>query len=270
MEWKGKTVYITGGSSGIGLETARQLLDKGARVALYARGEAALASVAEAFRNRSEAPDVYHHTMDVSSWESVCEAVEESVNVFGAPDVVLNCAGVGEVGYFETISSEAFDKVMAINVSGTRNVAAATLPYLKKNRGTLGLVSSSAGFMPVFGYSAYGASKFAVYALAEVLRYEMKRYDVTVSLFCPSEVETPMLAAERLVIPKETRALKDFAGVIPVERAATALIHGITKGKYMIIPDFRTRFLYWMRRITPGPIYRGASDLLAMMAAAKK
>ncbi|MCG8473446.1 MAG: SDR family oxidoreductase [Desulfobacterales bacterium] len=270
MNWTGKTVYITGGSSGIGMETARQLLDRGARVALFARGEKNLAAVAEAFRQRPESPEVFYEVMDVSSWKSVEAAVKKTAQSFGPPDVVLNSAGVGKVGYFETISSENFDKVMAINVSGTRNVAEATLPYLKKKKGTLALVSSSAGFIPVFGYSAYGTSKFAVYALAEILRYEMKRFDVTVCLFCPSEVETPMLEAERLVIPKETRALKDFAGVISVDRAVLSLIQGIEKGTYMIIPGFRTKILYWLRRVVPGPIYRGIADVTAMLGASRK
>lgn len=269
MDWKGITVYVTGGSSGIGLETARQLLDKGARVALFARGEKGLTAVAEAFRARSEQPEVFSLPMDVSVWEDVKATIDETIERFGVPDVVVNCAGVGAVNHFEKIDADAFDKVMAINVSGSRNVAAATVPWLKQNKGALVLVSSSAGFIPVFGYSAYSTSKFAVMGFAEVLRYELARFGVQVSLFCPSEVDTPMLESEKPTIPKETRALKDFGGVLPVEVAAAKLIQGIEKGRFLIIPGVRTKILYWMRRLVPGPIYRFSADLTAMLGAAR-
>lgn len=269
MEWKGITVYVTGGSSGIGLETAGQLLGKGARVALFARGEKTLTAVADAFRARPDRPEVFSLPMDVSSWEDVRVKIDETVQRFGPPDVVVNCAGVGAVNHFEKIDAELFDRVMAINVSGSRNVAAATVPWLKRTKGALVLVASSAGFIPVFGYSAYGASKFAVMGFAEVLRYELARFGIQVSLFCPSEVETPMLASERATIPKETRALKDFGGVLSVEVAARKLIRGIEKGQFLIVPGIRTKILYWLRRLVPGPIYRFSADLTAMLGACR-
>lgn len=269
MDWKGITVYVTGGSSGIGLETARQLFDNGARVALFARGEKALTAVAGAFRARSDEPEVFSLPMDVSDWEDVNGKIAQAVADFGAPDVVINCAGVGIADHFENIDAEAFDKVLAINVSGSRNMAAATLPWLKKNKGALVLIASSAGFIPVFGYSAYSTSKFAVMGFAEVLRCELARFEVQVSLFCPSEVDTPMLEREKPTIPKETRALKDFAGVLPVDVAAAKLIRGIEQGRFLIVPGVRTKLLYWVRRLTPGPIYRFGADFTAMLGAAR-
>ncbi|VVS95663.1 SDR family NAD(P)-dependent oxidoreductase [Desulfoluna spongiiphila] len=269
MDWKGITVYVTGGSSGIGLETARQLFDKGARVALFARGEQALTAVAEAFSARSDQPEVFSLPMDVSDWADVHRKIGTTVTTFGAPDVVVNCAGVGIADHFENIDAEAFDKVLAINVSGSRNVAAATVPWLKKNKGALVLIASSAGFIPVFGYSAYSTSKFAVMGFAEVLRCELTRFGVQVSLFCPSEVDTPMLEREKPTIPKETRALKDFAGVLPVGVAAEKLIRGIEKGRFLIVPGVRTKLLYWVRRLVPGPLYRFGADFTAMVGATK-
>ncbi|WP_300669967.1 SDR family NAD(P)-dependent oxidoreductase [Desulfoluna sp.] len=269
MDWKGITVYVTGGSSGIGLESAKQLLDKGARVALFARGEQALTAVAEAFRLRSDQPEVFSLSMDVSQWNDVELKINETVDRFGAPDVVVNCAGVGAVDHFEKIDAAAFDQVMAINVSGSRNVAAATVPWLKKNKGALVLVASSAGFIPVFGYSAYSTSKFAVMGFAEVLRYELARFGIQVSLFCPSEVDTPLLEKEKATIPKETRALKNFGGVLSVEVAADKLIKGIEQGRFLIVPGVRTKILYWMRRIVPGPLYRFGADFTAMLGATR-
>lgn len=269
MDWKGKTVYVTGGSSGIGLETAKQLMNQGARVALFARGEKTLTAVAGAFRARPDQPEVFSLPMDVSRWDDVHRKINAAMEGFGAPDVVVNCAGVGAVDHFEKIEAATFDQVMAVNVSGSRNVAAATVPWLKKNKGALVLVASSAGFIPVFGYSAYSTSKFAVMGFAEVLRCELARFGVRVSLFCPSEVDTPFLQREKATIPRETRALKDLAGVLPVEVAVEKLIRGIEKGRFLIVPGVRTRIFYWLRRLMPGPLYRFGADLTAMLGATR-
>ena len=269
MDWKGTTVYVTGGSSGIGLEVSSQLLDKGARVALFARGAEALTAVADAFRAKSKTAEVFSLPMDVSDWDDVAAKVAKTAEAFGPPEVVVNCAGVGAVNYFEEIDAKTFDQVMAINVSGSRNVAAATLPWLKESGGGLVFVASSAGFIPVFGYSAYSTSKFAVMGFAEVLRYELNRFGVRVSIFCPSEVDTPMLAAEKATIPRETRALKNFGGVLSVEVAARALIRGVEKRRFLIVPGVRTKILYWMRRLTPGRLYRFTTDFVAMLGSTR-
>ena len=260
-----RTVYITGGSSGIGLATARCVASKGAHVGLFARNPERLATAEELVKAAAARPsqNVFALSMDVADPDDVSAKCTRAVEQFGVPDILITSAGIPVAGRFETTGAERFDTLIQTNLYGTRHVIAALLPaMLERGSGHIIPVSSSAGLYGVYGYSAYGASKFALVGLAECLRSELLNHNIRVSVFCPPEVDTPLLAVEKADLPPPTRILKNLAGTLTADSAARVLVNGIEKNKFMIIPGFRAKLFYWLKRLTPGPFFWGLPDFI--------
>ncbi len=195
----GKTIYITGGTRGIGLAAARALAARGAHVLLLSRAPDADALAEVASARASADQRVAHLCLDVADRDAVVSTIARAQAEFGAPDVVIHGAGIGSAREFSDMEFEEFDRVMRVNLYGSRHLVEAVLPaMLRKGRGKIVLVGSMGGYVPVYGYTAYGTSKFAVVGFAQCLRYELKPRGVEVACFCPGEVDTPGLADERL------------------------------------------------------------------------
>ncbi|MBP7735429.1 MAG: SDR family oxidoreductase [Spirochaetes bacterium] len=268
----GKRIYITGGSSGIGLEIARQLASQGADLLLFARDpkklEDARAIVDDARGGLTRRTGVM--SLDVGDNAMTVKAIGRAVKEFGPPDMIINSAGIGSANYFEKISYDEFDRVMKTNLYGTRNVIAAALPHMKGSGGTIVIVSSMAGFMSIFGYSAYATSKFALIGFSEALCSELAGRGIKVLLACPPETDTPFLVEENKTIPPECRAMKDIMGTLGVGYVARHIIRGIARGKYLIMPGHVARFLYYLQRFSPGWVSRMIADSTVKRAARKK
>ncbi len=269
--FNGKRVFITGGSSGIGLETAKLFMSLGASIVILARSPEKLKAAASEIISikKNEEQGFLAVQMDVANHEDVIHKIGNTVEDFGIPDILITCAGVGYANYFEEMNYEDFDRVMKINVYGTRNTVAAILPFMEKSGGNIAIVSSVAGLIGMFGYTAYGTSKFAVTGFAECLRAELKCYNIAVSLFCPPEVDTPFVPEEAKTLPPEARAVKNMAGLLRPEVAAKSLVKGIGRNKFFIIPGIMAKTLYYSRRFSPGWLSRIIPDLVAQSAAEK-
>jgi 3-dehydrosphinganine reductase len=261
-----KLVYITGGSSGIGLETARQLSSMGANVAIFARNKDKLDQAGNDIESHRRSPNqkIYVLQVDVADNDDVLEKMKEAVKIFGIPDIVITSAGVGQADLFENISHQAFDALMKINVYGTRSVIAALLPSMKERGGQIVIISSAAGLMGMYGYTSYATSKYALIGLAECLRGELKRYNIAVTLVCPPEVDTPFLVNEA-GIPPEARALKNFAGTLKPGPVARAIVKGMGKKKFLVIPGLLAKLLFLNHRITNGVATRFTSDIVVRL-----
>jgi len=266
-----RTVYITGGSSGIGLELARLMVSKGAHVALFARNPEKLERACKEIMNAKHDPSqkITAMPVDITDRKNVNRNMDEAVKQFGKPNILINCAGIIKADYFENISYEDFDAVMKTNVYGARNMIAALFPAMKEKGGHIVNVSSAAGLMGMFSYTAYGASKFALVGFSDCLRSEMKLHNIDVSVVCPPEVKTPMNQEELKTIPPEALAVKGLAGVLEPEYVAKVVIKGILKKKFLIIPGFKCRFLYVTQKCSPGWLSRAISDS-AIRSAVKK
>jgi short-subunit dehydrogenase len=125
------------------------------------------------------------------------------------------------------------------------------------------------GIIPVYGYTAYGSSKFAVVGFAQCLHYELKPRGISVACFCPREVETPGLAEERKALPPASAALKKIGGTMPVETAVRVLVNGIRRDEFMIIPGFKVKMTYWLYRLTPTSLWNEFTDSLVSRALGK-
>jgi len=260
-----RIVYISGGSSGIGLAVARHVATLGAHVGLFARDPDKLVRAVRTVRGACARADqtVFSRTMDVNDRDDVATKCAQALTEFGVPDILITSAGIPMAGCFENVDADRFDAVLQTNLYGTRHVIAALLPAMKRQgSGHIVPVSSIAGFFGVYGFSAYGASKFALVGLAECLRSELLTHNIRVSLFCPPEVNTPFLEAEKSDLPPETRMLKNLAGTLSGDHAAKYLVKGILKNRFMIIPGFRAKVFYWLKRLMPLPLFWGLPDFI--------
>jgi len=253
-EYSEKIAFITGGSSGIGLACAELLAARGAEVVIFARGQQQLErALKEIERNRvSEKQRFLAVQLDVSQREQAENLLSKTVVGFGSPDILINSAGISYPQKFEDITYTKFDEIVRINLNGTWNTISILLPYMKERGGSIINVSSVAGYVGIFGMTAYSASKFAVIGFSEALRSELKRFNISVSVLCPPDVDTPMLERAGKIKPEETRAISSSASIMKPLDVARDVIDGMGRGQFLILPGAATKYTYFMKRLFPG------------------
>jgi short-subunit dehydrogenase len=255
-DYAARKAYITGGSSGIGLAIARELMSRGATVVLIAKNRERLESARKDLQSliSKEHQAVHLVPVDVSKMDQVRDTLSKTADTHGAPDILVNSAGIAYTNYFERIPYEKFMDIININLIGTWNSIAVLESYMREKGGAIVNISSIAGFLGIFGYTAYSASKFGVIGLSEVLRAELKRYGISVSVLCPPDTDTPQLVDDNRTKPAETKALSGKAKPMSAEAVAKACIRGMEKGKFMIIPCFSGKMFYLAKRLFPSPV----------------
>jgi short-subunit dehydrogenase len=185
--FKGKTVLVTGASSGIGEELAWQLGQCGAKLTLAARRQTVLERLADRIA-KADTPRPLVAPCDVTRDGDVERAVTESVRHWGTLDVVIANAGFGVVGPLDTLSIEDYRRQFETNVFGVLRTIYAALPYVERSKGHVVIIGSVAGWTSTPGASAYAMSKFAVRALADAITPELRLADVKVTLISPGFV----------------------------------------------------------------------------------
>ncbi len=259
-----KTVYITGGSSGIGLETARQVFAQGAHLVIIGRDKDKLhraVKTIDAARITS-IQTLNSVSLDVGDNRKVETDLPKIMEDSGVPNVLVLNAGIGFGGYFEDTPYDLFDRMIKINLYGVRNVIAAALPKMKVKGGKIVIVSSIAGLSGMIGYSAYGASKFALVGFAQSIKPDLKRYGIEVALVCPPEVETPLIVEEAKTIPPEAKAFKKIAGLLTAEQAGKGVLKAIQGNSFLVIPGLKAKFSALLIKYFPGFIQRGVGNLI--------
>jgi len=234
----GAHVVITGGSSGIGLATAREAVARGARVSLLARNEARLVDAAAAVGAVATA------SVDVAQAAALRAAIDSVVAKGGPCDVLLTAAGSAHPGYFEQLDDAVFRDQMEVDYFGTLHAVRAVVPsMIERGRGHVVTVSSTAGLIGVFGYSAYAPAKYAVRGLAETLRSELAPHGIVVACVYPPDTRTPGFDAESELKPPETERIS--AAIKPREPVdvARAIVRGIEKDRLVITADAQTAAL---------------------------
>jgi 3-dehydrosphinganine reductase len=271
-DYRGKIVYVVGGSSGIGLSTAKLFAKAGAHVIIFARRKEvlkkALAEIEScAASKRGQRFDC--KPLDITDNKLVGKVMREALANFGVPNVLVNCAGRAFPRYFEDITYEQFDDTMKTNIYGIRNVTAALLSAMKEKGGQIVNVSSMCGFLGVFGYTDYSASKFAVVGFSEALKSEVKASGIDVSVLCPPDTDTPGFETENLTKPDETRAISAGAKIMPPDEVAAAMIVGMEKKKFIIIPGFDGKLTYLMKRLLPAVVEKFMDSAVKKIQAQK-
>ncbi len=264
--WQGKVALITGGSNGIGLAAAKIMAAAGAHVWLAARRieilESAFKEVVGACPSSEQCCGFI--PTDVSDSKQATHAVEVVTESVGVPDVIINSAGITQPGYVQDLSLDVFEAMMKVNYFGTVYVNAAVLPaMIKRGSGHIINISSMAGYLGVFGYSAYGASKFAVTGYSEALRAEMKPHGVRVSVVFPPDTDTAQLAYETPFKPAETKAISGNAKALSAEKVAGDMLRQAAKGKYLIFPGTDSRLFYIATTKLPKSLVFAVLDMMA-------
>jgi len=265
----GKLIYITGGSSGIGLEMGKIFAARGAELLLLARGRERLLAARQAMeplrlRNTQRIGIL---SVDVADHRDIQVKMAEALKDYGAPDILISSAGINtHADRFENITDDMFDEVMKVNLYGPRTVIQTLLPAMEPRKGHIVVLSSAAAFFGMFGYTAYGTSKAALLGLCDSLRYELEPRGVTLTVVCPGEVDTPMNIDEAKTLPPEGRAVKNLSSLMKPEDAAREIVAAIERKRYLFIPGASTRFLYLLHRLSSGWLTRTTSDAIIRFA----
>jgi 3-dehydrosphinganine reductase len=252
-DFTGKTALITGGSSGIGLAIAEKLAERGANLWLLARRKEILEQAKAKVTSRKVNPQQQVEIMavDVTKNDQVSNSINEMIQQSGVPDILINSAGITQPGYFEYLDMETFNQQMDVNYMGMVNTIKAVLPgMIERGSGSIVNIASMSAIISVPGYTAYGASKFAVRGFTESLRSEVQRKGIHIAIVFPPDTETPQLEYDRLHRPAEVDVLVSLDTVLRPEAVAEAILKGITKRKYMIIPGLSNQFFYWLQSLT--------------------
>jgi 3-dehydrosphinganine reductase len=255
VAWRDAHVIVTGGSSGIGRAFCRQVGTRGASVSVLAMDDADLAAT----RSELETLGITTLTLpvDVTDADAVRRAVGLAEAAFGPVEVLLTSAGVAHPGYFEQLDESVFRWMMEVDYFGTLYAMRAVVPpMMARGHGSVVGISSTAGLVGVFGYSAYGPAKFAVRGLLEVLRMELRPYGIHVGCVCPPDTDTPQLAYENRFKPDETRAISGVIHPYSADRVAASIVAGIERGAFLISPDWQTRVLARAAGLARGAWFR--------------
>jgi 3-oxoacyl-[acyl-carrier protein] reductase len=183
---------VTGGSRGIGKETAVLLSKKGFNVVICSRNPNEIDSALKEIR-RVGTGQVTGMKCDVSVYSEVLSVVKQSLEKFGRIDALLNNAGIARVSKLINTSEEVWDQILDINLKGTFLFCKAIIPHMiENNSGVIINVSSGAGKVGFENISAYCASKFGIIGLTESIAREVRPYNIRALIISPGEVSTRM------------------------------------------------------------------------------
>ena len=218
---KGKVVVITGASSGMGEAAAKHLSALGATVVLGARRVDRIEKLAKEIQDKGG--KTLAIAMDVTQREQVKKVVESAVQQFGRVDVILNNAGVMPLSPMDRLNVEEWDKMIDVNIKGVLNGIASVLPYMKAQKsGQIINTSSVAGHKVFNGSAVYSATKYAVRALTEGLRMEVKPYGIRTTIVCPGAVKTELL--EHITDVDVRQANEDYVGAVGISSDSFARV----------------------------------------------
>lgn len=194
-----KHVVITGGSSGIGLEIAKEAVAQGCYVTLVARNLSNLQKAAEEILKEGHCDQdrINVKVADISDYEAISAAIHES-SEWRPLDILVCNAGVTCISYLDQLPIDRIASTVQTNITGTLYTLRAALPLMKQRssrhcRLALVFMGSLASLYPLYGSGLYTTTKYALRGLAETLRPELLPYNIGVTLVCPGFVETSML-----------------------------------------------------------------------------
>lgn len=255
-DFNDKVVLITGGSSGIGLALANELVGKGAILWLLARNieklEAAQAQLQQKTVKPSQRIGIIQ--ADVANFEQLEKSLHTLIGQVGAPDMLINSAGITHPGLFDEMDLSFHRDNMEINYFGSLYTTRLLIPGMKKRQsGCIVNISSLVGFHGLYGYSAYAPSKFAIRGLSDALRYEFKPFGIQISVAYPSDTETPQLEYENKHKPPILKALVDSSTTpVPADVVAKNILKGVMRNRYIILPTTDALLLYIVYSLLPG------------------
>src|SRR6201982_3131208 len=260
--FRDKVVIVTGASSGIGEELARQLGQVGAKLTLAARRKELLENLAQRIAATGKAKPLVTRC-DVAQDGDLQKAVAETVRQWGKLDVAGANAGFGVVGPLKKLSLEDYRRQFETNVFGALRTIYATLPEIEKNQGNIAIIGSVSGWAATPGASPYNMSKFAVRALANAITPELRLGGVKVTLISPGFVRSDIRRVDNQgQFHEHAKEPMPSWLVMPTDEAVRQILSAIAKGKREAIITGHGKALVFLERFMP-LVVRGVGRRMA-------
>jgi NAD(P)-dependent dehydrogenase (short-subunit alcohol dehydrogenase family) len=256
----GKRCLLTGAASGIGRATALRLAARGAELYLTDRNAHGLAeTVADARALGAQVPE--HRALDIADYHAVASFGANIHADHPSMDVVMNIAGVSAWGTVDQLSHEQWTKMIAINLMGPIHVIETFVPPMiaAGRGGHLVNVSSAAGLIALPWHAAYSASKYGLRGASEVLRFDLARQGIKVSVVVPGAVNTGLVDTVEIAgvdrdDPKVNRWVGRFSGhAVSADKAAEKILAGVARNRFLIYTSADIRALYAFKRLAWWP-----------------
>lgn len=233
MNLEGSRCVVTGGSTGIGLATARQLAAAGGRVAICARTAETLEAAASELRETGA--EILSLRVDVSQEEEVDSFVRAVNEAWGGADLLVNNAGIGIFGTFVDLDIDDYDRVFGVNVRGVFLCSRAFAPgMVERGGGVIVNVASLAGKNAFAGGAIYSASKHAVMGMSKSMMLDLRPHGVRVLTVCPGTVYTPFFDRVDQFNPVEERSLQ-------ADDVAEMILHVVRLSDRATVSEFEIR-----------------------------
>lgn len=251
---KQKKAFVTGAASGIGRATAIALAREGAELFLTDINAEPLEKVAAEIRQAGGKVSLTR-ALDVSDHEAVRLYARDIHAAHGSMDLVLNIAGIAIWGSVENMEHQQWRRVIDVNLMGPIHVMECFVPEMIRagRGGHLVNVSSAAGLFGLPWHAAYSGSKFGLRGVSEVLRFDLRRHGIDVSLVCPGGVDTGLVQTVQIAgidtsAPFMTKLRSMFqAHAISPEKAAAAIMSGIRARRYLVFTSMDIRLGYFFQ-----------------------
>jgi NAD(P)-dependent dehydrogenase (short-subunit alcohol dehydrogenase family) len=214
-----RAILITGGSSGIGLATARLFLDEGAGVTITGRDSQRISAARESLRDSG---GVHAVAGDVSKPTDAQAMVDGHLDAYGRLDYVFCNAGIPGVAPIDQLDEALWDRVIGVNLKGVYTVIKAAVPHMKERGGAIVTMGSEAGITGQPDLAAYCASKGGVVNLTRALALELIRFGIRVNCLCPGITDTPMCQTEAEMAPDPQAVWDSWKNWAPIGRWADA------------------------------------------------
>ncbi len=256
----GKRILLTGAASGIGRATALNLARQGAELYLTDRDADGLAdTVADATALGAQVPA--HRALDIADYDAVAAFAADVHSAHGAMDIVMNIAGISAWGTVSTLTHQHWKSMVDVNLMGPIHVIETFVPPMVAagRGGHLVNVSSAAGIVALPWHAAYSASKYGLRGLSEVLRFDLARHRIGVSVVVPGAVKTGLVQTVQIAgvdreDPRVAKWVDRFAGhAVSPERAAEKILTGVRRNRFLIYTSPDIRALYTFKRVAWWP-----------------
>lgn len=253
-----REVFITGAASGIGQATAVQAAAEGARVHLVDLSADQLSETAYAIQAAGGRVGLVE-PLDVSDYDAVKALARKLTDEYGAMDVVMNIAGIARWGTVQAMPHSDWRALVEVNLMGPIHVIEELVPPMidSGRGGQLVNCSSAAGIIAMPWHAAYSATKFGVRGVSEVLRYDLARYKIGVTLVCPGGVDTGLVQTIKIAGVDETnraflKARRRFQRhAVTPEKAADAIIEGVRRNRYWVYTSRDIWLVHLLQRYFP-------------------
>jgi dehydrogenase/reductase SDR family protein 7 len=263
--FKGKSVWITGGSSGIGEALALQFAAQGARITLSARREDALNRVRDlCISQGSDAGDVLVLPLDVTDHESMPAAVERVISTFGRIDMLINNAGISQRSLCVDTDMSVYRQILEVDVLGQIALTKSVLPLMLEQRsGHIAITSSVAGKIGAPQRTGYCAAKHAVMGFFDALRAEACHHHVQVTTITPGFIQTNISVNALKGDGSEFGTVDDdIAGGMDVTRCAEVIMDGFRKGTPEIaVGEGMEMKVLWLKRFFPKAVFKKVAEM---------